>query len=394
MLASLKTVRGHIKEALRLFKQASHIEDRLIGDIFSIGSERERLGYLENIYRDYHIFLSFIKQYPSYSRVALDLVLRRKVIGAEALAIQRDAILSNKYPDLIPKLTELRSLRKEIARLTLEGPRLGEDLEKYSKLLANKNAKRDDLEEYLANQIPEIKLENTLSMDNIGAIAKVIPDGAALIELVRFNLFDFHRAVTKENSACYLAFILFGREADHLHMIDLGDAESIDMMIAAFRRSIIGEASRQLLPIDKEQGQGSSSIVRTPIDKGFALRAAVFDPLVDALNGRKRLLLALDGDLSTLPFEALPVTKDGRCLIDEYFISYLSTGRDMLRSGNGMGRLSLDPLVAADPDFDFGTSDSGVLQPTKLRYRKADIHVNFIRMMFILDSYKVQGRRV
>jgi hypothetical protein len=207
------------------------------------------------------------------------------------------------------------------------------------------------LEEYLASQIPEIKLENTLSIDNIGAIAKVIPDGAALIELVRFNLFDFHREVTKENSACYLAFILFGREADHLHMIDLGDAESIDTMIAAFRRSIIGETSRQLLPIDKEQGQGSSSIVRTPIDKGFALRAAVFDPLVDALKGCKRLLLAPDGDLSTLPFEILPVDKNGRCLIDDYSISYLTTARDILRIDKLHIELPNEPLVAADHDL-------------------------------------------
>ncbi len=33
-------------------------------------------------------------------RAALDLVLRRKAIGAEALAAQRDAVLSGRYPAL------------------------------------------------------------------------------------------------------------------------------------------------------------------------------------------------------------------------------------------------------------------------------------------------------
>jgi hypothetical protein len=98
------------------------------------------------------------------------------------------------------------------------------------------------------------------------------------------------------------------------------------MMISAFRQSIIGEESRQLLPIDKEP-----SIIATSTDKGFALRAALFDPLVGALKDRKRILLAPDGDLTRLPFEVLPVNKDGQCLIDEYFISYLSTARDIVR---------------------------------------------------------------
>jgi hypothetical protein len=62
------------------------------------------------------------------------------------------------------------------------------------------------------------------------------------------------------------------------------------------------------------------------------LRAAIFDPLLPAIGNRKQLLLAPDGDLTRLPFEALP-TDDGRRLIDDYQISYLGVGRDALRSG-------------------------------------------------------------
>jgi hypothetical protein len=63
------------------------------------------------------------------------------------------------------------------------------------------------------------------------------------------------------------------------------------------------------------------------------------------------LLIAADGDLTRLPFESLP-TGNGRCLIDDYQISYLSCGRDVLRFDTGVTGRPGHPLVVADPDFD------------------------------------------
>ncbi len=69
---------------------------------------------------------------------------------------------------------------------------------------------------------------------------------------------------------------------------------------------------------------------------GEQLRAAVFDPLLKALDGRKRLLLAPDGNLTRLPFQVLP-QEDGRPLIVDYLISYVGTGRDVFRIGQSAG---------------------------------------------------------
>ncbi len=87
------------------------------------------------------------------------------------------------------------------------------------------------------------------------------------------------------------------------------------------------------------------------ISDGAALRAALFDPLLPAIGNRKRLLLAPDGDLTRLPFKALP-SDDGRRLIDDYQISYLGVGRDALRFGAASSGQPTAALVAADPDFD------------------------------------------
>ncbi len=48
---------------------------------------------------------------------------------------------------------------------------------------------------------------------------------------------------------------------------------------------------------------------------------------------------------------------DDRQLFDEYVISYLSTGRDVLRFAASRLHRPTSPLVVADPDFDLGNSE-------------------------------------
>ena len=86
-------------------------------------------------------------------------------------------------------------------------------------------------------------------------------------------------------------------------------------------------------------------------DAGLALRAALFDRLVPTLGRCTQLLIAPDGGLTRLPFEVLP-NANGRRLLDDYQISYLSCGRDVLRFGTESSGDPDGPLVMADPDFD------------------------------------------
>src|SRR5262249_58994325 len=102
-------------------------------------------------------------------------------------------------------------------------------------------------------------------------------------------------------------------------------------------------------------------------DEGGALRAAVFDPLGPALAGRARLLLAPDGDLTRLPFETLPV--GGRRLLDDYRISYLGCGRDVLRFGAVPAGQPTGAVVLADPDFDLGAAAPAPATPPGRRSR-------------------------
>ncbi|MCI0353344.1 MAG: CHAT domain-containing protein [Acidobacteriales bacterium] len=282
----------------------------------------------------------------------MELVSRRKAIEAEALAAQRDAVLGGKYPALQPQLRELTTMRIQIAQKILAGPGR-EGLSPHQQLLAGWNAQREKLEAELTRQVPEMNLERKLRAADCQAVTLALPERVALVEFVHFNVFDFNaipaRGESQWKPTRYLAFVLPAEEPDKLQMIDLGEAAPIDQMIATFRAEIIGEAESRgrrdlgALP-SKPVGEPSTT-------DGTTLRAALFDPLLRATGNRKRLLLAPDGDLTRLPFEVLP-THDGRHLIDDYQISYLSTGRDVLRFGAASSGQPTESLVAADPDFD------------------------------------------
>ena len=379
-LAELLAATGRAAEALTHAERASRIDDRLIGQMFACLSERQRAAYLDTLRGSFDGYLSLVARHlaaePAAVQAALDLVLRRKALGAEAIATQRDAVLGGRYPHLQPRLRELTALRMQIAQNTLVGPGDG-DLQAYRQQLAEWAAQRERLEADLARQIPELNLTRRLAAADRQAVANALPKDTVLVEFVRFTVYDF-QAVPAQGErlwkeARYLAFVLPAGEPDRVQMLDLGEAVFIDQRIARFRAALTGEL---------EQGRdlGARPTVspsRPDEAEGLALRQALFDPLLPALGDRQQLLLSPDGDLTRLPFEVLP-TDDGQRLIDRYRLSYLAAGRDALRFGALPTATPAAPLIAADPDFDLG-GGKGQPQPVAGR-RSRDLdraHLHF-----------------
>ena len=109
-LAFLLAPTNRAAEALSSMKKASAIDDRMLGQVFSLGPERQRQTFLAILQSTLHGLISLVLEYLSTSeeavQAAFDLVLRRKAIGAEALAAQRDAVLRGRYPELRAKLQD------------------------------------------------------------------------------------------------------------------------------------------------------------------------------------------------------------------------------------------------------------------------------------------------
>jgi tetratricopeptide (TPR) repeat protein len=177
-------------------------------------------------------------------------------------------------------------------------------------------------------------------------VSGTLPARGALVEFVRFRP-DDPSGDGSPASARYLAFVLPGGEPDNVTLVDLGDAGTVDRLVADFRAWVTGE----------QAGVRTAPVLRPPLARGvvppagLTLRQAVFDPLAGALGGRSRLFLAPAGNLACLPFEVLP-HPDGRALLDTHQISYVTTGLDVLRFGTDPRGEPGPSVVAVDPDFD------------------------------------------
>jgi len=97
----------------------------------------------------------------------------------------------------------------------------------------------------------------------------------------------------------------------------------------------------------------------------------IFDPLLPVLDSRRYLFLALDGDLTRLPFEVLPMGEE-LYLLDHYHVRYLSSGRDLLRFKEPASPSS-PPLVIADPDYNLEDHSSGAQGRQVYRQQSRDL---------------------
>jgi CHAT domain-containing protein len=135
---------------------------------------------------------------------------------------------------------------------------------------------------------------------------------------------------------------------------DLGDAARIDTLVTAARDLIY-----------KAQGQVYSPAAVTAEERLREVTSQMYDlvfaPLAEASNGESNLIISPDGMLNLLPFEILPAP-DGSYVIENYRISYLSSGRDLLKY-KGDEPHDGEMIVMADPAFD-GTADLADAAPS------------------------------
>ncbi|MFB2920957.1 tetratricopeptide repeat protein [Aerosakkonema funiforme] len=370
-LADLLAATDRTTQALELMQQAAAMEGRIIRRQFAYSSERDRLTYLDTIRNTLETLLSLVWRYlsdsPEAVQIALDVVLQRKSLSASALAAFNYAVYSGRYPHLQEEFTQLRRLQAELVHLTFDPPlpdpkvpvETYQSLRKaHQKKLAELEAQCQQLEKQLASQVPEIQLQEQET--DRRAVALELPSGSTLVEFVRFRLFDFTAPEkTRWQTAQYVAFILPAQKPDAVQMIKLGEAEPIDKLIRVFREASAKPGN--LLGARKKQQTPDADNATV----GEKLRQQIFDPILAGLRNpvflknrvsKEHFFIAPDGDLNLLPFQILPMPETDKLLMDEYTISYLSVGRDILRRKVETNRPVSDALIIADPDFNLSVS--------------------------------------
>jgi tetratricopeptide (TPR) repeat protein len=143
-----------------------------------------------------------------------------------------------------------------------------------------------------------------------------IPSHATLVEIVEYRDFDPTRGEGAWGSTRLGAFLLPSSGA--ARWVALGDASATGESIGALRDALADRAGPEA---------GARERARDLDDRLIA-------PLVPHLKGAQGLLIAPDGVVDLVPFGEL-VDVEGRYLVERYELTYLRSGRDLLRPIHG-----------------------------------------------------------
>lgn len=184
----------------------------------------------------------------------------------------------------------------------------------------------------------------------IEAIQATLPAEAALVEIVRYRLFDADSfdgdsfdgdsAQDPWGASHYAAYIL--TQQGSVQAVDLGETDPIDRQVAAFQQAL----STRSASVKAEARQ---------------LDTLLMAPVRSRLGNKTHLIISPDSQLNLIPFEAL-VDEQDRYLIETYQISYLTSGRDPLKFATHIPSQQ-PPVILANPDYDASTQPAAVSEP-------------------------------
>ncbi len=353
--------------SLEAYRQLHYITGNFIESVFPFASEDQKFRYLEKFPLLDHSFLSFTMDYPRPEVVksALEMVLRSKAIVIDAMAEEKKFLFCT-YDDDVRKAGERHAeISDEIATLTIsaaENVPADIRLSRLSLLYVEK----DSLERELSRQCSEFRRDMATKQFSVEDIADAIPENSMIIELLRYHPYEFDNGGNDEkrtDPARYVAFIL-DREG-LVTLNDLGAAATID--------SLIGEVRRRIYRAREAVGGFSLKKSNESVSQlSSALYRILLSPLEGRLEGKEDLYISPDGQLSLLPFEIL-VCPDGEYLVEKHSISYLSSGREILRFERERDR-GEGALVVADPTFDLSGEDMAASRTRVLREEEGEAY--------------------
>src|SRR5690242_13591902 len=331
-LSILEMSRGNFEQAESLLARIIATSERNAKLNLASGSERQKLAYLKLLSSQFNqaVTLSALSApgNPAARDLALTTVLQRKGRVQDVLSDSLANLRSHFGGDDAKLMDRFNEVTSQLAHLVLSGPHYGGIEEHQMRLDALKN-EREKLESQIGDRSAEFRAGSAPA--TLEAIRASLPRDVVLLEFVAYRKF-ISSGITetdRQGEARYVVYTLSPKQG--IQHRDLGPAKDIDDAIGALRQAL-----RDPKRMDADQ------LARTVDEK-------VLGPIRGALGTAKLLLISPDGQLSLLPFEAL-IDPQGRRAVERYSITYLSSGRDLLRLQVPRPSRSV-PVLVADPLF-------------------------------------------
>ena len=344
-LANLYLIKGEIDKAIAAQTRANEILEYNTALNLTVGSEREKLDYLKTLTETENqtLTLSF-KNTGNLAamNLAVTSILQRKGRVLDTMA-DSFGVLRRRFDtqDQI-LLDNLNEATKRLVEFIAEGNQ-NSSPEDYRKKLKSLETDRETVENQISRR--SAGFYESSKPVTLSRIQTEISDKTALIEFAvyrptisrTFESDDKNTSKSDENLR-YAVFVINSK--GEAHGKDLGSAKEIESSITDFRAAL-----RDPKRNDVQQ------LART-------LDSRIMEPIRAMLGDAEHLLVAPDGELNLIPFEAL-ADEQNHYLIEKYSFTYLSSGRDLLRMQTARTSKSKSLLIA-DPQFGESVSDTTI----------------------------------
>ncbi len=353
-LSSLHEAQGDFARAVEFQARAGEITERNLARHLSAGSETEKQILLKSFRGETSATVALhVRHAPANeqaARLALTTILRRKGRALDAMTDQIGALRQRANEMDRALLDDLVFGRSQLSTLKLAhaGDMLPDE-RRSAIILAEREI--EELEDLISRRSAEFRgASQPVTLD---AVRAAIPPDAALVEIFAYlptNIRAKNQA-GRFGAEHYVAYVV-KRETTVPQWVELGEAATIDEAASRWRAALgnppLPRAGERISPEEFERRMNAHESELKTLAR--TLDERVMLPVRKLLGQTRRVFVSPDGALNLVPFAAL-VDEQGKYLIENYSISYLTSGRDLLRlqvQAGGAGA----PVVLANPLFD------------------------------------------
>ena len=323
---------GDLANAITFQKRVDEALEAHIASNLAIGSERQKLGFLnsasERTDRTVSLSVNLAPGNPAASALAALVLLQRKGRVLDAMSDSMAGLRRRYEPQDRALLDQLNQTGSQLARLVLNGP--GKvPIEEHQARVKELEGQKEKLEAEISQHSAEFRAgTQTVTLE---AVQAAIPENAALAEFAVYRPFNPKARNDSDDYGAprYAVFVI--SRAGAVKEKDLGDAAAIDRAVTELRLALRDPARRDV-----------QTLARLVDEK-------VLRPLRALVGDATHLLISPDGSLNLVPFEAL-LDERGRYEINRYLFTYLTSGRDLLRMKVARPSMS-EAVVVANPLF-------------------------------------------
>ena len=332
-LAILCVHMGDHAKAERLYREALLISRSSLEATALVQSERQQLSMGQSLRHRLDDYVSLGANTDKYARNVFAQVLTWK--GA-TLVRQRGMRLAADDPAVKELFTRLQRTATQLASLSRAVPGKEDEQAAWRTKLSELTHEKERLEaELSAKSAVFRRATKEVTLDDLLAS---LPKDAVLVDYLEFNRSTppKNKGDRTKHERQLVAFVVRHAEKpeDQVTLIPLGTSAPLSASIDAWRTTFGMDPA----------GAGA----------GKALRAAVWQPLVEHFGGAKTILVSTDGVLGRLPLGALPGKEPGTYLLEDHRLAVIPVPQLLptLVNAEGKRTLSKELLLLGDVDYD------------------------------------------